>query len=180
MSRESLFSDEEEAVSRAIAAQPNRDKLRNLIQQKIQEDVDGYWREKISSLIMQGDFMSLLLEEDNCITWKSFIWSVPRGVAKFAINAGLNTLPSADNLKRWGKRTSDLCTVCSLNRKQTLSHILSYCNSALEQGRYTWRHNSVLRTIYDFISPSLKPGFELYADLENLSAVMVVQFPLMF
>ena len=27
-----------------------------------------------------------------------------------------------------------------------------------------------MRTIYDFISPNLKPGFELYVDLENLSA----------
>ena len=100
----------------------------------------------------------------------SFIWSVPSGVAKFAVNAGLNTLPTADNLKRWGKRTSDICTVCVLNRKQTLSHVLSYCNAALEQGRYTWRHNSVLRTIFNFISPSLKDGFELFADLEGFGA----------
>ena len=119
---------------------------------------------------MQGDFLSLLVEEDNCVTWKSFIWSVPRGVAKFAVNASLNTLPSADNLKRWGKRTSDICTICDLNRKQTLSHILSYCNSALEQGRFTWRHNSVLRTIVDLLSPSLKNGFELYADLDGFNA----------
>jgi len=28
---------------------------------------------------------------------------------KFAVNLGLNTLPSADNLKRCGKRTSDIC-----------------------------------------------------------------------
>ena len=119
---------------------------------------------------MQGDFLSLLVEEDSCVTWKSFIWCVPRGVAKFALNAGLNTLPSADNLKRWGERTSDVCTVCTLGRKQTLSHILSYCNAALEQGRYTWRHNSVLRTIHDFISPNLKPGYALFTDLDGLDA----------
>ena len=52
---------------------------------------------------MQGDFLSLLIEEGNCVSWKSFIWSVPRGVAKFAINAGLNTLPSGDNLKALGQ-----------------------------------------------------------------------------
>ena len=91
MSRESLFSDEEEQVARAIAAPLNHAKLKGLIQQEIQEDVDEYWREKIISLIMQGDFMSLLVSEDNCITWKSFIWSVPRGVAKFAVNAGLTS-----------------------------------------------------------------------------------------
>ena len=157
-------------MARVIAGPLNYAMLKGLIQQKIQEDVDGYWREKISSLVMQGDFLSLLIEEDTCVTWKSFIWSVPRGVAKFAINAGLNTLPSADNLKRWGKRTSDLCTVCSLGRKQTLNHILSYCSVALEQGRYTWRHNSVLRTIDDFIRPNLKECYELFTDLDGLGA----------
>ena len=170
VSRESLFSDEEEEVARVFAGPLNYARLKGLIQQKIQEDVDGYWREKISSLVMQGDFLSLLIEEDTCVTWKSFIWSVPRGVAKFAINAGLNTLPSADNLKRWGKRTSDLCTVCSLGGKQTLNHILSYCSVALEQGRYTWRHNSVLRTIDDFIRPNLKECYELFTDLDGLGA----------
>ena len=121
-------------MTRAIAAPLNQARLTRQIQQTIQEDVDKYWREKISGLLMQGDSLSLLIVEDTCVTWKGFIWSVPRGVAKFAINAGLNTLPSADNLKRWGKRTSDICTVCNLGRKQTLNHILSYCSSALEQG----------------------------------------------
>ena len=170
MSRESLFSDEEEEVTRAIAAPLSRAGLTSQIQQTIQEDVDKYWREKISGLLMQGDFLSLLIEENNCVTWKGFIWSVPRGVAKFAINAGLNTLPSADNLKRWGKRTSDLCTVCDLSRKQTLNHILSYCSVALEQGRYTWRHNSVLRTIHGFVSSNLKDDYEMFTDLEGLDA----------
>ena len=119
---------------------------------------------------MQGDFLSLLIEEGTAVTWKSFIWSVPRGVAKFAVNAGLNTLPSADNLVRWGKRTSDLCNVCNSNNKQTLHHILSNCNSALEQGRYTWRHDSVLRTIFDFIGPKVREGFEMFADLSGHGA----------
>ena len=83
--------------------------LKGRVQRRIQDDVDTYWREKISILVMQGEFLFLLIEEGNCVSWKSFIWSVPRGVAKFAINGGLNTLPSGDNLKRWGKRTSDLC-----------------------------------------------------------------------
>ena len=96
-----------------------------------------------------------MIEKGIAVTWKSFIWSVPRSVEKFAINAGLNTLPSGDNLKRWGERTSDLCNVCILNKKQTLSHVLSYCSVALEQGRYTWRHNSVLRSIHNFISGGL-------------------------
>ena len=49
------------------------------------------------------------MEEGSCVTWRSYLWDIPRGVLKFAINAGLNTLPSLDNLKRWGKRVSDRC-----------------------------------------------------------------------
>ena len=119
---------------------------------------------------MQGDFLSLLIEEGNCASWKSFIWSVPRGVAKFTINAGLNTLPSGDNLKRWGKRTSDLCGICNNHKKQTLAHILSYCNISLEQGRYTWRHDSVLSSIIGSIREDLNDGFQLFSDLDGFHA----------
>ena len=51
-----------------------------------------------------------------------------------------------------------------------MNHILSYCNISLEQGRYTWRHDSVLRTIVDCIRPNIKEGFELFADLASHGA----------
>ena len=126
--------------------------------------------DKISSLAMQGDFTGLLIEEDCNVTWKSFLWGLPRGVAKFAINAGLNTLPSADNLKRWGKRTSDICKVCNAG-KQTLHHILSSCTMSLEQGRLTFRHDSCLQTIYDFIKDNLKSENTIFCDLIGNGAV---------
>ena len=170
ISRESLFSDEEEELARTVGAPSRRNHLRKEVQKRIQDDVDGYWRDKIRGLLMQGDFLSLLVEEENSVTWKSFIWSVPRGVARFAINAGLNTLPTADNLVRWGKRTSDICSVCSSNQKQTLHHVLSNCSTALEQGRYTWRHNSVLRTIFNFVRDGLRPGMEIFVDLDSFDS----------
>ena len=89
---------------------------------------------------MKGDYLVLIMEEGNCVTWKSCMWDVPKGVLKFAINAGVNTLPSHDNLKQWGKRISDRCPFCG--KTGTLAHILSNCSTALTQGRYTWRHNS--------------------------------------
>ena len=49
---------------------------------------------------MQGDYLALIMEERDCVTWKSYLWDVPQGVLKFAINAGINTLPTFDNLKR--------------------------------------------------------------------------------
>ena len=64
----------------------------------------------------------------------------------------------------------DHCTVCNSNSKQTLHHILSNCSSALEQGRYTWRHDSVLRTIFDFIRSEVKGGYDVFVDLSGHGA----------
>ena len=82
--------------------------LKRKIQDGVQKWVSEFWKEKIGSYVMQGDYLALIMEEGNCITWKSYLWDVPRGILKFAMNAGLNTLPSLDNLKRWGKRVSFL------------------------------------------------------------------------
>ena len=84
------------------------------------------------------------------------------------INAGLNTLPTFDNLKRWGKRVNDRCPFCG--NIQTLAHVLSNCNVALDQGRLTWRHNSVLRNVIDLIHPHLAPGMQLFSDLPDFLA----------
>ena len=76
-------------------------------------------------------------------------------------------MPSFDNLKRWGKRTSDRCPFCG--NIQTLAHILSNCTVALDQGRFTWRHNSVLMSIIDVIRPKLG-RFKLFSDMPGFQA----------
>ena len=96
------------------------------------------------------------------------MWDVPQGVLKFALNAGVNTLPTFDNLKRWGKRVSDRCVFCG--NIETLAHVLSNCTTALTQGRLTWRHNSVLSSIIKLIRPHLRNGLVLYADMPGHQA----------
>ena len=117
---------------------------------------------------MQGDYLALIMEEGGSITWKSYMWDIPQGVLKFALNAGVNTLPSLDNLKRWGKRVSDRCSFCG--NVETLAHILSNCSTALTQGRYTWRHNSVLSSFINLIRPHLKDGMVLFSDMPGFQA----------
>ena len=79
-----------------------------------------------------------------------------------------NTLPSLDNLKRWGKRVNDRCPFCG--NIGTLAHVLSNCSTALTQGRYTWRHNSVLTSIIKLVQPLLKEGLTLYSDMPGFQA----------
>ena len=105
--------------------------LKSKIQAGVQGRVNDFWKEKIGQYIMQGDYLGLIMEEGSCVTWRSYLWDVPRGILKFALNAGLNTLPSLDNLKRWGKRVSDRCSFCG--NSQTLLHVLSNCQVALHK-----------------------------------------------
>jgi hypothetical protein len=160
----SLSSNEDAAVDLVVKAPLDCNRLKNGVQKVIQTESDNIWREKISHYLMQGEFLKILVEEGTDVTWKSYLWGVPRGVAKFAMNACLNTLPTADNLKRWGKRVDAGCKICG-SGKQTLCHVLSSCRISLDQGRYTWRHNSVLRTMIDFMKPSLRPNLKLFSDL---------------
>jgi hypothetical protein len=61
---------------------------------------------------MQGNLFSLLQAESEGITWKSYMWNLPRGVLKFALNASIDTLPTFTNPKKWGKRAFVNCHLC--------------------------------------------------------------------
>ena len=67
----------------------NPTRLKKGIQAAIGVESDNIWREKIESYLMQGEFMKILIEEKNDITWKAYLWGVPRGVARFAVNSCL-------------------------------------------------------------------------------------------
>ena len=50
-------------------------------------------------------------------------------------------------------------------------HILNGCSITLSQGRYTWRHNSVLLQLVNLIKPSYSTTTaNLYADLPGFRA----------
>ena len=142
--------------------------IRGKIQAGVQGRVNSFWKEKVGQYVMQGDYIALLLEEGSCVTWRGYLWDIPQGVLKFAMNAGWNTLPTLNNLKRWGKRVNDRCPFCG--NIQTLLHVLSNCKVSLDQGRYTWRHNSVLNSVITIVTPFLDPSFQLFSDMPGYEA----------
>ena len=85
------------------------------------------WNDKVKDLVMQGDFLNLLISEESNVTWQSTIYGVPRGVMQFAMRSATNTLATPDNLKRWKKSPNDHCTMCkrpsTRPSKATLFHI---------------------------------------------------------
>ena len=71
----------------------------------------------------------------------------------------------------WNKVTSIICH--SFSNVQTLQHVVSSCNIHLEEGRYTCRHNSVLRHLAEYLS-SVKKDLSVYADVDDFTNPSIV------
>lgn len=98
---------------------------------------------KCHAYAMQGEWTKY----DNLMTadwsWQTLVWSLSEELLKFALNASLNILPTPDNLRRWSKVKEATCALCGTTNT-TLLHILNGCPTSLHQGRYTWRHDTVI------------------------------------
>ena len=107
------------------------------------ENLTSYHCDKILSLLTQGSCLKLLHFEQFDASWKSFLYSLPKGVMSFILRSFIDCLPALTALKRMNKRSTTLCIHC--NNHETIHHILNCCSIHLNQGRCTWRHKSVLQ-----------------------------------
>ena len=97
--------------------------------------------------------ISSFAEQEMCApNWKSIVYNLPKGTMTFLHNSLTHTLPTQDNLKRWGKTFLNKCHLCK-NRDST-THCLNGCRVALHQGRFTWRHNNIINYIVQYIIPN--------------------------
>ena len=143
----------------------NCKQLKQKVKKSINEEMEEHWLNHLKSLVLQGNFLAAndLMIKD--INFKSIIYHLPRNILKFLSNACIDTLPTNTNLKRWNKRSSPACQLCG--NKETLLHVLNNCKVMLDQGRYTWRHNSVLNLLYESII-SRNSNFEVNCDLPGI------------
>ena len=82
------------------------------------------------------------------------------------MNSVIDTLNTNANLCRWGKKISDKCKHCG--NKETLHHVLNSCHTALQDGRFTWRHDNLLHYLIDLIHQALKhTEAQIFGDMEN-------------
>lgn len=123
-------------------------------------DIRGHWDDHLSSLEVQGDIVELEREEGS---WRKIMsMGLPSGQLSFILRAGSDTLPHPLNLKRWKIQCDWKCQLCL----PITVHFLNGCPSALQQGRYAWRHDSVLLTILLGLKPFLPPNCKVFADLD--------------
>ncbi|CAB3996669.1 Hypothetical predicted protein [Paramuricea clavata] len=79
-----------------------------------------------------------------------------------------NSLPTRQNLARWGLSPTSDCSRCLA--PVTLLHVVAGCQSYLE--RFTWRHDSVL----NFLATNLQTvsGSHLYVDLSGYKSPSII------
>ena len=117
----------------------------------------------IEQLSTQSLVIKSIWELSNTTTrahWFHALSSLPRSIFNFTQRYLANCLPNRSNTVKWGTSTSATCEFCP--NTQTLGHVISACSSALRDGRYNWRHNSVIRAI---ARAALKVGNTVYADI---------------
>ncbi len=102
--------------------------------------------------------------ENSDLEWKSYMYNLPKGVLSFATRACIDVLPTGDNLKKWGKKVSEECSLCGNN--ETLHHTLNFCPTSLAQGRYTFRHNQIVTHLVKFLKDN-NSSISVFADLEG-------------
>ncbi|XP_078685568.1 uncharacterized protein LOC144918575 [Branchiostoma floridae x Branchiostoma belcheri] len=92
----------------------------------------------------QGAWVNWEGAVDRKVTWND-LWKIPQCRLRFLLRSVYDVLPCPRNLSRWYSK-EESCQVCG-ETKANLKHILSACSVSLQQGRYTWRHNRVLRVL---------------------------------
>ncbi len=134
-------------------------------------------------LIAQGSFFTSVNNHSTSkfnSLWSSVQCNLPKNIFNFTIRyINNNTLPTRKNLSKWGLSSTSDCSFCL--SPETLLHVVAGCKTYLDEGRFTWRHDSVLnflasiltkvqnsRLFVDlpgFINPSVLSGDSLRPDI---------------
>ena len=95
---------------------------------------------------------------------------LPKNIFNLSIRYLNNTLADRVNLYKWKLSQSSDCSFCLC--PEYLLHVVSGCNSHLEEGRYTWRHNSALH----FVASTLQSvrNSSLYVDLPGFLSPCII------
>ena len=96
--------------------------------------------------------------------------NMPKNIFNFIVKYMNNTLATKKNLCKGSLSTTSACPFCFPS--ETLQHVVFSCNSNLQDGRYTWRHNSVLLNIARAFSSVANSS--LYAELPNFPSPSLI------
>lgn len=158
---------------REVAVQPvsaqAREKVRAAVSKKVGDSAIAAKELRISTLIQQGAWLRVKLEQQADAYWASLLYDLPQNVCSWMVRSVIDVAPSFSNLKKWGVIVSPECDLCSAHNG-TLGHIINACPVALKSNRFTWRHNSVLSHLSKQLSKCAEnTEWKVLADLHQTS-----------
>lgn len=109
----------------------------------------------LMSLQVQGKCLSWETAMSMDMSWNKLLYVWTPTLLNFYNNAMCDTLPSPANLKLWKKTDIGKCDLCSHNNG-SMDHILCWCKRSLNEGRYNWRHDMVLRVMIKWFMIAIK------------------------
>ena len=128
----------------------------------------------ILGLIKQSKWLAWdnVIELD--LKWKEVMYAMSPSTLSFVLNAVQDTLPDPANLRRWAPTTTPACALCGWKNVSHV-HILCGCKVALRQGRVSYRHDSVLKIISNYIVKKLESlkSIQVRKDVEINPSVLV-------
>ena len=100
--------------------------------------------------------------------WSASQSNLPKNIFNFTVRYMNNSLPTRQNLTRWGITPTSGCS--KYLAPETLLHVVAGCQSYLD--RFTWRHDSIL----NFLATCLQTVNStcLYADLPGYKTPSVL------
>ena len=110
-------------------------------------------------------FMLNICQVQHINKWQKMTTNLPANIYNFTRKGLIFSLSNGSNLKKWFKNRDGKCIMCK--SLQTQMHVFNYCKNALN--RYKWRHDSILKTIFNFISYAVKAPFEIYCDIPGIT-----------
>ena len=122
--------------------------------------------QKLDNLSVQSIILSSLraaLPHPELSSWANHLMTISPTISSFARKALIRCLLTNANLHRWLRTKSPACPQCG--QPETQTHVLNNCSPSAVQGRYTWRHNAVLKLISTHITPHLLPSDILLTDI---------------
>ena len=131
-------------VTRSSWKRADKAERRHLIQGEVRQEEERTRQTLAVSMRKQGAWLHWEGVRYEKLSWGK-IWQMEARELSFKLKSVYDVLPSPSNLCLWGLKEDPNCKLCG--KPANLEHVLSSCRTALTEGRYTWRHNMVLKEV---------------------------------
>ena len=143
----------------------------NTTKQVLKDFRSGQENKLHNQLTCQGSFFTSITKfafSQLTKTWSTSQSKLPKNIFNFTVRYMSSSLPTRQNLTRWGLSPTSDCSKCLA--PETLLHVVAGCQSYLE--RFTWRHDSILH----FIATNQQTvnDSRLYVDLQGYKSPSII------